>query len=397
MKAMTPLFLGALLALTYPAAVNASPISKVLEMISDLQTKIIGEGEAAQKVYEEFSEWCEERSKTLSFEIKTGKGEAASLKATIDEETALSASLTTKIEELTSALNTDEADLKAATEIRAKEEAVFVAEEKDLSNIIDTLPRAIGILEKHGASMLQMKNVKNVAQALDVMVQASALDAADAQRLTALVQEDQPVYTSSEGDSGAPEGVVYEGHSGGILETLGDLLEEAKGQLDAARKKETTNLNNFELLKQSLKDQIKFGNAELDKAKKGLAASGEAKATAEGDLAVTTKDLNSDIQTLADTHHDCMTTASNFEAETKSRAEELAAMAEAKKILVETTSGATSLSYGLAQVSLLQLSAPRQVVRFVRDLAHKQHSTALAQLASRLDSAMRFPGEEDSF
>merc|ERR1719284_1881490 len=207
-------------------------------MISDLQTKIIGEGEAAQKVYEEYSEGCEERSKTLSFEIKTGKSEVASLKATIDEETALSASLTTKIEELSSALATDEADLKAATEIRDKEEAVFLAEEKDLSGIINTLERAIGILEKHGASMLQTKNVQNVAQALDVMVQASALNAADAQRLTALVQsssdDGQPVYTSSEGDSGAPEGAVYEGHSGGILETLGDLLEKAKSQLDAA-------------------------------------------------------------------------------------------------------------------------------------------------------------------
>merc|ERR1719473_885626 len=90
-----------------------TPISKVLEMISDLQTKIIGEGEKAQKVYEEFSEWCEERSKTLSFEIKTGKGEVADLKAAIAFEASTIASLTTKIEELSAALATDEADLKA--------------------------------------------------------------------------------------------------------------------------------------------------------------------------------------------------------------------------------------------------------------------------------------------
>merc|ERR1719191_2585573 len=146
------------------------------------------------------------------------------------------------------------------------------------------------------------------------------------------------------------------------------------------------------MLEQSLEDQIKFGNAELAKAKKGLAASGEKKATAEGDLEVTTKDLNSDISTLADLHHNCMTKASEFEAETKSRAEELKAMAEAKKVLVETTSGATSLSYGLDQVSLLQLKAGREfnVERFVRELATKQKSTLLAQLASRISSAVRF-------
>jgi hypothetical protein len=52
---MLVLFAG--LALTNAEATN--PIAKVLEMISDLQTKIICEGEAAQKVYEEYSEWCE--------------------------------------------------------------------------------------------------------------------------------------------------------------------------------------------------------------------------------------------------------------------------------------------------------------------------------------------------
>merc|ERR1719446_419284 len=189
---------GMLVLLAGLALANAdatNPISKVLEMISDLQTKIIGEGEAAQKVYEEYSEWCEERSKTLSFEIKTGKSEAASLTATIDEETATSGALTTKIEELSAEIATDEADLKAATEIRDKENAVFVAEESELSKIIDTLVRAIGILEKElktsnipGAAMLQMNNVKSVAQALSVMVQASMINTADAQMLTSFVQ-----------------------------------------------------------------------------------------------------------------------------------------------------------------------------------------------------------------
>merc|ERR1719161_718228 len=53
----------------------------------------------------------------------------------------------------------------------------------------------------------------------------------------------------------------------------------------------------------------------------------------------------------------------------------------------------------MAQVSLLQLSSglPSQAVRFVRDLAHKQKSTALAQLASRLDSAVRFGSGDDIF
>merc|ERR1711967_218199 len=38
-----------------------------------LQAKIIGEGEEAQKVYEEFAEWCEDSSEDLGFDIKTAK------------------------------------------------------------------------------------------------------------------------------------------------------------------------------------------------------------------------------------------------------------------------------------------------------------------------------------
>merc|ERR1740138_577548 len=108
-------------------------------MISDLETKIIGEGKDAQKVYDEFSEFCEDRSRELGFEIKTGKGEVKDLEAAIEKETATAESLNAKIEELASAISTDEADLKAATDIREKEQAAFEKEEKELVEVIGTL------------------------------------------------------------------------------------------------------------------------------------------------------------------------------------------------------------------------------------------------------------------
>merc|ERR1719436_787791 len=97
----------AVLALILIASVQAeaaSPVVKVLQLLSDLQSKVIREGEEAQKVYAEFSEWCEERSKNVGYEIKTGKSEVAALKASIDEETALIGSLTSKLEDLSAAI-----------------------------------------------------------------------------------------------------------------------------------------------------------------------------------------------------------------------------------------------------------------------------------------------------
>merc|ERR1719463_885567 len=138
------------------------PVAKVLEMLSGLQAKIIVEAQGATKVYDEFAEWCEDKSKELGFEIKTAQGEIEQLQAEIVELTATMDECSTKIDELTGKIATDEADLKAATEIRAKEEAAFAAEEKELVEVIDTMERAIGILEKEmaksGASMAQLKS-----------------------------------------------------------------------------------------------------------------------------------------------------------------------------------------------------------------------------------------------
>merc|ERR1719159_158486 len=283
-------------------------------MIGDLETKIIGEGTEAQKVYDEFAEFCEDRSKQLQFEIKTGKAEVKELEATIAKEESTAESLSAKIEELASAISVDEADLKAATEIREKEKTAFLAEEKELVEVIGTLERAIGILEKEmggssSASASLLQSAKTVAQTLSVMVQATTLSTADASKLASFLQAQ-----NSDGDEemGAPAAAVYEGKSGGIIETLQDLYEKAEAQLAEARSTETKSVQAYEMLAQSLKDEIKFAEKDMAKAKTALGASGEAKAAAEGDLEVTSKDLAEDEKTLATLHADCMKGAEDF-------------------------------------------------------------------------------------
>merc|ERR1719464_889289 len=251
---------------------------------------------------------------------------------------------------------------------------------------------------KGRAAMVQLKNAQNVVQAISTLVQAASLSAQDGAKLTALIQNSQQ---ADDDDAGAPAAAVYEGHSSDIIDTLESLLEKAEQQLSDARAKETAAQNNYEMLKQSLEDDIRFANKDMDEAKTSLAASGEAKATAEGDLLVTNKDLAADTAALADLHKDCLGKAQDFEAATKSRTEELKALAEAKKVLAETTSGADTITYGLTQVSFVQFNSMEGLVQFeairlVRDLARKQGSSSLAQLASRMDAAMH-SGVSDPF
>ena len=115
-----------------------------------------------------------------------------------------------------------------------------------------------------------------------------------------------------------------------MVGVLNDLLEKSQGELDAARQKEQADLTHFQMLHESFTDEVKFANKEMDEAKKRKSESEESKATATGDLDVPMKDLNNNFSELDDLHHKCMTKANDFKAETKSRAEELKALATAK-------------------------------------------------------------------
>merc|ERR1719336_2527087 len=178
----------------------------------------------------------------------------------------------------------------------------------------------------------------------------------------------------------------------------------AQAQLSAARKKEAAALHNFQMLKQSLEDEVKFANKEMAEAKGDLAASGEAKVAAEGTLAVTAKELAADVATAADLKQNCAQKADDYEAAKNSRSEELKALADAKQAISEKTGSADSIQYGLNQMSFFQIAervklfsgadlAKFEAVRLVQELAKKQHSTALAQLAQRMAVAMRFSSE----
>merc|ERR1719199_2430979 len=125
--------------------------------------------------------------------------------------------------------------------------------------------------------MMQLKGVQTITQTLAIMVEATSLNSADASRLSSFLQNTQESEDGSD-SLGAPAAAVYKGQSGGIIETMQDLYEKAEAQLEEARKTETKSLQAFQMLAQSLKDEIKYGQKDLDKSKKNLAASGEAKA-----------------------------------------------------------------------------------------------------------------------
>jgi hypothetical protein len=406
---------------------SENPAAKVVALLSDLAAKIQEEGKEADKTFAEFEAWCKERHDNLAFEIKSAKAELEDLSATIEKEVAKADSFHTEVEELAASIAKDEADLKEAKEIRASEHDDFSADERERNEVIGALERAIAVLTrekaKHGAAMLQkkgkhhLKEAHNIAEALGAMVHASDLSAADASTLTSLVQNSQ-AGTSEEDDAlGAPDPVAYKVDRDDIIGTLDNLLEKARDQLEKARKTEQQNRHNFELLEQGLEDSMAADQHNLAAAKKNIAACEEAKATAEGEIAVTKSDLKEDQHASEMLERDCKDGRREHKAETKSRAEETHALAAAKKVLVSNGvyTEAVVHTYGpggddsldqapdffqvsrsdLMAGSAVKMTGPKmEMVNLISHLAKKEHSAALAQLASKVSSIIRFGGTD---
>merc|ERR1712156_621331 len=185
---------------------------------------------------------------------------------------------------------------------------------------------------------------------------------------------------------------------------MGDMKEKAESQLAELRKAEESAQHNYAMLKQSLEAQIAVDEKDMKAEKTSKAESQEAEAEASGDLEMATKELANSKETLATAKSTCMKVGADHELTVKARAEELKVIAEAKKILVETTSGAESQTYSFLQVfsSRLQTRADlahAEVVVLVKRLAREHHSAALAQLASRVAAVLQYGSEngEDPF
>merc|ERR1719272_1017876 len=215
----------------------------------------------------------------------------------------------------------------------------------------------------------------------------------------AFVQSNQASDSDSDNDDaelGAPAPDAYKSKSGGIVDTLTDMKDKAEAELSEARKAESNSQHNYDMLKQGLTDEIAAANHEKKEAEDGKAEAAGIQATSEGDLAVTNKDLADATAALQAVGTDCMEKASDHSVSTQGRADELKALATAKKIIQQSTAGAEGQAYSFLQVaatSLLRTGADLrnfEVVNVLKRLAEQQHSAALSQLASRVATTIRY-------
>jgi len=297
------------------AAIN--PIRKVVTLLQTMQKKVEEEGAAEAKLYEKFMCYCKNGASDLEASIGAAEDKVSSLPTEIK-------AAEEKLEQLKSDVKQAQADKAAAkdavataTAIREKEAAAFASEKAEYDATITAIVKAVSALEKGMAGgFLQTRS----AQVLrDFLRHENELVDIDHQTLTAFL-------SATEESSYAPKS----GQIVGILKQMGDTMA---ADLASATKTEEEAIKTYDALVAAKKAEIDALTAEIEKKLKRIGKLGIEIVEMKEDLSDTEVALAADKDFLANLEKNCATKTAEWEARSKTRAEELVALADTIKVL----------------------------------------------------------------
>merc|ERR1719156_331849 len=317
-------------------ALKNRPVTKVINLMKDMQAQLEKEGKEDTEVYEKVTCWCETNDKDKTTAISDAEAHITDLTSTIEEATASSARLNTEIKNLGTEIAKNQAALDKATELRKKELAEFNAEEKDVLQSIGALKSAVTVLGKHHAELIQVDEgtLINIAVTIqDQMRRHKKLVeklTSERQRkeITAFIQapsdyfDAEPTFKQS-----------YAPQSGAIFGILKQMKETFETNLENSQKEEMQSQTAYEDLKASKEAEIKAGSDQKDTKTQELADTDALLAQSKQDLEDTRNSLAADQKFLMNLKETCQNTDQEFEERTKTRAEEIKAVSEALAIL----------------------------------------------------------------
>jgi len=379
--AMNTLVVLAAILVLPSAAVDVTPLQKVVQMLEGVLAKGKAEKQDESVEFAKYQAWCDGVQKAKKQSIKELGDEIMQLTADADAADADAEVLGQEIGDLNKETGSLTAQKNTATALRKKENTDYKAAHLDVSESIDAIGRAIAVLKSRKA---------DVPQSLLQVANSNLIDAKSKAVINTFLT------MGAELGEGAPEANAYEFQSGGVVTLLEKLKGKFEDQKFTLEKEEMTSKANFQVLAQQLTDDVENNNDGVEKKTALKAKRIGAAADARGDNEVASKSKAKDEETLTSTLAECKATSEDFENNQVTRAEELKAINKAIEIL---GSGAVAGNAGkhLPAAALLQKqgtvfaslrsnSQPevsKRVAEFLQARAKKLGSKYLALVATR--------------
>merc|ERR1719316_2233988 len=353
---------------------SEKPIQKVIRLMKEMQTQLDKEAKEDEDMYNKMGCWCDTNEKEKTSAVAVNTQRSTDLSATIEELTAKSASLKTEIEELKKQVEASEASLAESTAIREKEAGEFFDFEKD--NIVNTeqLKGAIMTLGKVHGDALDQQSLMQVKQLLKKQRENHRRMFKGKKLSMSLLQD--PV--ESEVDSLLQQaGEAQAPQSGAIFGILKQMKESFETNLASATTEEGSAKDAYASMKSSKTTEINAAQELIDSKTAELAATDSKNAASKEDLEDTDAVIAADTKFLAALKDKCDTATSDYMARSKTRNEEIEAVAEAMEIL--TGDDAKDLLLKFVQVKSAHTSKNRErASKLVSQLAKNSHNPKLA-------------------
>jgi len=292
-----------------------NPVRKVVTMLQNLQAKVTEEGEAEKDLYDKFMCYCSTSGGDLGKSIADAEAKVAELGPAIKEAEEQMAQLKEDIESHKAEREAAKTAMAEATAIREKDAAAYAAENAESLANIESLNKAVAALDKGSAGSFLQTQAANVLRKLALANQD--LYEADRQDLLAFLSTDS---------SYAPQS----GQIIGILKQMGD--EMAKAMAEATVGEEAA-IAEYEALMAAKTKQVEVLTKSIETKLVRVGDLGVSIAEMKNDLGDTAEALVEDKKFLADLEKNCATKTGEWEERSKTRAEELLALADTIKVL----------------------------------------------------------------
>jgi len=313
------------------AAVDVTPIEKVIDLIQGMKTEVETDGKDEARAYDKFACFCKDTTGRKSTSVQKGTKKIGVLSADIADKTQ---EQTNDKSEL-STRKQDHEDLNRKleeTKVRcAKQKAEYVAEEADLSKAISGLKDAIKAMSDSKPSLLEIK--KNLGSALD-MADAMSLLKTQKHKATA-------AFIQTAVDPSDPE---FKFHSDGIIDVCNDLLTDYKATKKTLDDEWDKTSKACDAMKLSLREKLSANSDAMDGLDKNIAKLTKEIAQHREDLVTSNEILKDDEAYLKDLTARCEDRANDYDQRSAMRGNEIAAFTEALNVLTGTVKGATSVN-----------------------------------------------------
>jgi len=291
-----------------------NPIRKVVNLLQAMQKKVHDEGEQELELYKKFMCYCKTGGGDLAGSIGAAEQKVPAVTTNIEVSEAKLSGAKGTLKDAQSDRSAAKAAMAQATALREKEAAAFASLKADYDTNIAAIAKAVDALSKGVAgSFLQSP----AAQVLRHMVSKVDLPAGDQEAVTAFL---------SQSTNYAPQ-------SGEIIGILKELGDEMAAALSEATSTEQGAIKTYDGLMSAKNKEVAALTSTVEAKMQQIGELGVSIAMMKEDLADTQEALGEDKTFLAELEKSCATKTAEWEERSKTRSEELVALADTIKVL----------------------------------------------------------------